>query len=122
MKCQFEAFERVMVRTSDNLWVADMFSNIDPANPDQAMMVSGKIVKLDNIIEYNVGTAKLLGTTDNNNILKFKYGDHVEVRDVDDDPFIAGIFVKYGDCGVEYPYMVATKKGCDWFKQCRSAN
>lgn len=61
-ECEFEPFQKVLVRGNDNRWCADFFSHLDFEVDNHFICVGGMA---NECIPYNEQTKHLLGTTEN---------------------------------------------------------
>ena len=89
---KFKPFQRVLVRNSeDDCWRCDLYSHFyTPDNIHET--ISGF---WSSCIPYNDESAHLLGTTDSPTPPEpeFQWGDHVEVRDCEDQEWYAAIYL-----------------------------
>lgn len=95
----FEPFQKVLVRITDSKkWFATFFSHYEKyylEDKTKIATVSGFLFDLDAVLPYNDETKHLLGTTDSPTPPEpeFKFGDHVEVKNLKDSVWIKAVFL-----------------------------
>lgn len=114
---KFEPFQKVLVRDNENQeWRANFFSNEHKCG--------GKYVcsgfTWNFCIPYE-GNEHLLGTTDSPTPpeQEFQWGDHVEVRDYEGQPWRKAIYISKNRGG--HYCMIAPNGSCCWHS-CRHAD
>jgi len=92
---KFEPFQQILARvTHSKIWFATLFSHY--TEDGEIATSTAHLFSPDAVLPYNDNTAHLLGTTDDPTPPEpeFKFGDHVEVRAKESDPWEKAIFLR----------------------------
>ena len=88
---KFEPFQHILARvTHSKIWFATLFSHY--TEDGEIATSTANLFSPDAVLPYNDETAPLLGTSDDPKP-EFQWGDHVEVRDCEDQEWYAAIYL-----------------------------
>ena len=102
----FTPFQRVLVRyDNDCTWSINFFER--KCGEQYKCLTPGRWMQC---IPYE-GNEHLLGTTEDPTPPKpeFKWGDKVEVRNYDNEPWETAVFIRYRNSALQYQVMIMTK-------------